>query len=77
MLIMYVDKESRVSRDNSVVCCLKVLDKTPDSVLRLSHLKWECYKLVQGPMREALALGIFGYGIYALKGLLLPLLFSC
>ena len=75
MLIMYVDKKSRVSRDNSVVCCLKVLDKTPDSVLRLSHLKWECYKLVQG-LREALALGIFCYGIYAFKGLL-SLLFSC
>ena len=77
MLIMYVDKESRVSRDNSVVCCLKVLDKPSNSVLRLSHLKWECYKQVQGLMREALTLGIFCYGIYALKGLLLLLLFSC
>ena len=39
-----VDKESRVSKDNSVVYCLKVLDKPPNSVLRLSHLKWGCHR---------------------------------
>lgn len=62
MLIMYVDKESRVSRDNSVVCCLKVLDNLPNSILWLSHLRGMLQETqVQGLMREALTLGILPF----------------